>query len=115
MRDGKALQGQAVELAIFKVKPGVGRDELLATVGPVSEWVKGQPGFISRDLTYSEETDTWIDVLWWESLEDAHAAAEAALASESCAAMFGLIDLEGTQMIHGVKVIASVARDAEAA
>lgn len=108
-------QGHAVELAIFKVKPGVGRERLLETVGPVSDWVRTQPGFISRDLTYSADTDTWIDVIWWASLDDARAAAEAAMSSESCGAMFALIDLEGTQMIHGERVAPSVGSDVEAA
>jgi hypothetical protein len=43
-------------------------------------------------------------VIWWEGADAAHAAAEAAMTSESCAPMFGLIDLEGTQMIHGERV-----------
>jgi hypothetical protein len=100
-------QGRVVELAIFKLKDGVTRDQLLATVDGVTEWAKRQPGFVSRDLTYSDESDTWIDVIWWESADAAHAAAEAAMTSESCAPMFGLIDLEGTQMIHGERVAAA--------
>lgn len=115
MRQPGGAEGQVVELAIFKLKPGVGREQLLATVDPVSEWARTQPGFISRDLTYSEDSDTWIDVVWWASLEDAHAASEAALSSESCAPMFSLIDLEGTQMIHGEQVMPSVGRDVQAA
>lgn len=100
-------EGRVVELAIFKLKEGVSREQLLDTVEAVSEWAKRQPGFVSRDLTYSEQDDTWIDVVWWESLDAAHAAAEAAMTSESCAPMFGLIDLEGTQMIHGRHVAAA--------
>lgn len=99
-------QGRVVELAIFKLKEGVSRDQLMETVDGVTEWAKRQPGFVSRDLTYSEESDTWIDVVWWASADAAHAAAEAAMTSESCAPMFGLIDLEGTQMIHGERVAA---------
>jgi hypothetical protein len=99
-----------VEIAIFKTKEGVTRGHLLATVDAVSEWAKSQPGFISRDLTYSKEGDSWIDVIWWTSLDAANKAAEAAMTSESCAPMFGAIDLEGTQMLHGERVIAAVAR-----
>lgn len=98
---------RVVELAIFKLKEGVTREQLLETVDAVSEWARRQPGFVSRDLTYSAQDDTWIDVVWWESLDAAHAAAEAAMTSESCAPMFGLIDLEATQMIHGEHVARS--------
>lgn len=96
-----------VELAIFKLKDDATREQLLETAGAVSEWARRQPGFVSRDLTYSAESDTWIDVVWWESIDAAHAAAEAAMTSESCAPMFGLIDLEGTQMLHGERVNAA--------
>jgi hypothetical protein len=107
--------GHVVEIAIFKVKEGVTRAQLLGTVDAVSEWVKRQPGFVSRDLTYSADSDSWIDVIWWESLEQAHAAAEAAMTSESCAPMFAAIDLEGTEMLHGERAIAKVLRRVDAA
>ena len=107
--------GYVVELAIFKVKEGVTREQLLETTDAVSEWARRQPGFVSRDLTFSSEDDTWIDVVWWESMDAAHKAAEQAMTSESCAPMFSLIDLEGTQMIHGERVVRTMAREADAA
>jgi hypothetical protein len=102
-----------VEIAIFKAKEGVTREQLLATVDAVSEWARSRPGFVSRDLTYSAEGDNWIDVIWWESLEAATTAAEASMTSESCAPMFAAIDLEGTQMLHAERVIPSVTREGE--
>lgn len=97
-----------VEIAIFKTKEGVSHEQLLDTVDAVSRWAQEQPGFISRDLTYSEDSDTWIDVVWWESLDAAHAAADVSMTSESCAPMFGAIELDGTQMFHGVRMIPTV-------
>jgi hypothetical protein len=92
---------RVLELVIFKLKDGATRDELLATVGGVTGWAKAQPGFVSRDLRYSESEDQWIDVLWWDSLEAAEVAADAALSSDSCAPMFELIDMDSTVMLHG--------------
>lgn len=106
MEQGKT--SAVVEIAIFKTKEGIGREQLLDTVDAVSEWARQQPGFISRDLTYAEDSDSWIDVVWWEGLDAAHAAAEASMSSESCAPMFAAIDLEGTQMLHGVRTIPTV-------
>ncbi len=103
--------GAVVELAIFKTNDGVSREQLLGTVEAVSQWALRQPGFLSRDLTYSTETDTWVDVIWWESLDAAHTAAEAAMTSEYCAPMFALIDMQATQMIHGQRVVPRVASD----
>ena len=107
--------GEVVEIAIFKTTDGVTREQLLGTVDAVSEWAGRQPGVISRDLTYSGEGDSWIDVIWWASAEAARTAAEMAMTSESCAPMFALIDLEGTQMLHGERVVPAVARAADVA
>ena len=48
-------------------------------------------------------------------MDAAHKAAEEAMTSESCGPMLSLIDLEGTQMIHGGRLVRTVAREADAA
>jgi hypothetical protein len=111
----RSADGHVVEIAVFKVKDGVKHEQLLSTVDAVSDWAKTQPGFLSRDLTYSSEQDSWIDVIWWENADAARAAAEAAMSSESCAPMFALIDLEGTQMLHGERAISPVVRERDVA
>lgn len=95
---------KAVEVVVFKLRPGATREQLLGTNAAVSEWAARQPGFLSRDLAYDAEGDRWIDVVWWRSLEDAHAAAESAMGSEACAPMFALIDEDATLMVHGEPV-----------
>jgi hypothetical protein len=94
-------QSKVLELVVFKLRDAATREQLLGSADAVSEWVKQQPGFLSRELSYDAEGDRWIDVVWWRTMEDAKAAAEAALSSTSCAPMFTLIDGESTQMIHG--------------
>ncbi len=91
---------KTLELVVFGLNQGVTREQLLSTSGAVSTWAEAQPGFISRELVHDEEGDRWIDVVWWESLEDAKAAAERAMSSESCAPMFALIDMDSTLMLH---------------
>lgn len=98
-------EAKVVELVVFQVRDGVTREQLLETVDPVSAWIAGQPGFLSRDLAYDREGDRWIDVIWWRTLEDAHAAAERAMSSEACAPMFALIDMESALMLHGKPAI----------
>jgi hypothetical protein len=103
-----AAANKALELVVFKLNAGVSREQFLGTNDAVSTWISEQPGFVSRDLSYDAEGDRWIDVIWWESLENAGAAAELALTSASCAPMFALIDMESTLMLHGVPAIAPV-------
>ena len=86
--------GKVLELVVFKLKEGASREQFLGTNDAVSAWISRQPGFISRELSHEPDGDRWIDVIWWETMENAGAAAELALSSESCAPMFALIDRE---------------------
>src|SRR5512133_1211036 len=94
-----------LELVVYKVKEGVSRQQFLATNDAVSSWISNQPGFISRELAYDAEGDRWVDVIWWDTLEQAHAASELSMTSESCTPMFDLIDMESALMLHGVPAI----------
>jgi hypothetical protein len=104
-----------LEIVVFTLNEGVTRDQLLATAGPVSAWIAGQPGFVSRELAYDADGDRWIDVVGWQTMADARAAAERAMTSESCAPMFALIDMDSILMIHGEAAMAPVHAAATAA
>ena len=96
--------GKVLELVVFTLRPGASREELLGTVDAVSSWIAAQPGFVSRSLVEDDAGGRWIDVVWWRSMEEAQAAAERAMSSESCAPMLGLIDMDSTLMVHGERV-----------
>lgn len=108
------MESKVLELVVFELNDGVSREHFLSTNDAVSAWIAKQPGFVSRDLSYDAEGDRWIDVIWWESLENAGAAAELAMSSESCAPMFALIDMESLLMLHGEPAIAPVHRETPA-
>jgi hypothetical protein len=103
---------KVLELVVYKLSEGVSREQFLGTNGAVSTWISKQPGFISRDLVYDGDGDRWVDVIWWETMEQAHAASELSMSSESCAPMFALINMESALMLHGVPAIDTVARTA---
>ncbi len=90
-----------VEVVVFSLNEGASEEQLLASNDAVEAWAQTQPGFRSKELFRVADQDKWIDIVRWESMEAAHAAAEAAMHSESCAPMFGLIDMESTLMLHG--------------
>lgn len=109
------MEAKILELVVFKLNAGVSRDAFLATNDAVSSWIATRPGFLSRELSYDAEGDQWIDVIWWDSLENAGAAAELAMSSDSCTPMFALIDMESMLMLHGEPAIAPVHRATPAA
>jgi hypothetical protein len=110
--ENQVHEGNVLELVVYKLNDGVSRDRFLATNGPVSSWLGSQHGFVSRELIYDADGDRWVDLVWWETPEQAHAAAELAMSSESCRPMFAAIDTES--MLHGTPALARVGRAAAA-
>ena len=104
----EASATKVLELVVFKLHQGVSREQFLGTNSAVSTWISKQPGFLSRQLSYDAEGDRWIDLLWWDTMENAGAAAQRAMTSESCAPMFALIDMESALMLHGTPATAPV-------
>jgi hypothetical protein len=104
----QASEDRALELVVYTLGEGVSRDQFLDTNDAVSSWIAKQPGFVSRDLVHDADGDRWVDVIWWETMADAHAAAELSMTSESCAPMFALIDMQSALMLHGEAAIARV-------
>lgn len=104
----ESLASKVLELVVFRLNEGVTREQFVGTNDAVSTWISKQPGFISHELLYDAEGDHWIEVAWWKTMGDAHAAAELAMTSESCAPMFALIDMESALMAHGEPAVAPV-------
>ena len=109
-QESKAEQGSPatpniIELVVFKLVKGATVEQLTGASVGVSDWVCTQPGFVSRELFYSKQSEQWVDFVRWESLEAATAASEAAMSAEQCGPMFGLIDMAQTTMLHADPVM----------
>ena len=102
------MEAKVLELVVYKLNEGVSREQFLGTNGAVSTWIRQQPGFISRDLVYDSDGDRWVDVVWWQTMEEAQAASEKAMTSESCQPMFALIAFESALMLHGAPAVETV-------
>ena len=96
--------GPVVECVVFGPAEGVDRAEFVAAAASISEWARAQPGFVSRELFEAGE-GRWIDIVRWATMDDALAAAQAAMASTTCAGFFGLIDVGSMQTLHGESVL----------
>ena len=64
---------------------------------------------VSRNLSYNEKDETYIDVVYWESLAAAQAADELAMTAAECAPLFSMCQIETVKMSHGVPVASTVA------
>jgi len=80
-----------VEWAPFQLAEGVDEATLLATSEALqSEFVSKQSGFIKRELLKANDNQ-WVDLVYWNSLEEAEQAAKNAANSPVCFKYFELM------------------------
>lgn len=89
-----------IEMVSFKLSAGVTEQDLLAATKQSHAFVAGLDGFQYRSLSYNEASQTWTDIVYWQSMEAAKAAAEAFMASADCQALIALIDKDSVVMQH---------------
>jgi Antibiotic biosynthesis monooxygenase len=96
---GQTADGPVMEIVTFRLNPGITDTAFLAlaraTEGPVS----AQPGFLRRSLLRNDAGD-WTDLVEWQSLAQAQAAAEAVMAEPAFAPFAGAIDMTTLSMRH---------------
>lgn len=90
----------ALEVVIYKTKADVNSDDFIRESEMMENgFAKLQKGFIKRTFAKSEQND-WIDVLYWETMQDTINASEAAMKSPTCAPMFQMLEPSSIKMHH---------------
>ena len=80
-----------VEWAPFELAPGIAKEELFNIgIRLEKEFLIHQPGFIKRDLLH-EGANKWIDLIYWESKNEADSALEACKNEEVAQAYFAIM------------------------
>ena len=80
-----------VEWAPFTVVEGVDEATLLAASNALQmDFLSKQPGFINRDLLKGNDNQ-WVDIVYWNSRDEAEQAARNAANSPVCYKYFALM------------------------
>ena len=90
-----------IEITQFKLVEGVSEEAFLQDAENVQKgFLEKQAGYAgTRQLLKGNEGE-WVDIVYWESLENAQKAQEAAMGSETCMPMFHKIDPNSIKMLH---------------
>lgn len=89
------------EIVLFKARSGVNREQMLEAARSIDPVLEDMPGFVSREILHTHD-ERWIDLVRWNSLEQAQDAASKVMALPKCLAFFELIDKESMQFMHAV-------------
>lgn len=87
-----------IELAEFRLLPGVGDDALTAALRDLDAFLAQQQGFIRRRTL--RDGDQCADLVEWRDRACANSAAEAVMQSPVAARYFALLDLDSARMRH---------------
>ncbi|WP_192182529.1 antibiotic biosynthesis monooxygenase family protein [Mesorhizobium amorphae] len=96
---------ETLEIVSFRLKPGT-RAGFVAGNGVVTDWLAQQPGFLSRHLAERED-QSWLDVVRWQSLAQAHAAAQRIMAEIGDCEAMQAIDPASVDMGHAAVVLST--------
>ncbi len=87
-----------VELVTFRLARGTGQQFVDANAA-VSDWLKRQPGFVSRHLAERDD-GSYLDIVFWQSHEAALAASGKIMEEMAQNEAMTMIDPMGLEMNH---------------
>ena len=89
---------ETLEIVTFRLKPGT-EAGFVANNAVMTDWLARQPGFLARHLGKRED-GVWVDVVRWQSLEQAKAAADRIVAEIGGSEALRAIEPASVDMSH---------------
>jgi heme-degrading monooxygenase HmoA len=99
-------QTGAIEAVLFKAKTQFTDEQVIQMLTSLNPLLQGFPGFISRQLS-KDESGQWLDLVYWESMEQARQAADQVMQMEEATHAFGVIDERNMSMYHFTPAVAA--------
>ncbi|TPL04072.1 MULTISPECIES: hypothetical protein [unclassified Mesorhizobium] len=97
---------ETLEIVTFRLKPGT-EASFVASNGVITDWLARQPGFLSRQLGRRED-GSWVDVVRWQSLEQARAAADRIMVEIGGSEAVQAIDPASVDMRHAAVALSKI-------
>ncbi|WP_299003372.1 hypothetical protein [uncultured Shewanella sp.] len=89
-----------IEIVCFTVIPGTTEADLVTATQCSQTFVATLAGFQYRSLSYHLDSQTWTDVIYWDSMDSAKQACEQFKAHPDCQAFMALIDPKTINIEH---------------
>lgn len=91
--------GPTTEIVLFKLNADAKAEEFVAAAREIDNWLRRVDGFVDRELSCNADGQ-WVDIVHWQSLAQAHAAAEQIMSSPEGQRFGGFIDGNSILMLH---------------
>ncbi len=93
------MNAAVVELVLMRAKAGLSEAEVRAAGDAAQPEMDALPGLLSRELLLSDD-GLWVDIVHWDSLENAQGALKLAEGMPKLQHLFSLLDESSVQMYH---------------
>jgi heme-degrading monooxygenase HmoA len=93
------MSQEIVELVLFRLAEGVTEADFLAAAQETDRWLQRQAGYLRRELS-RDEAGQWADIVHWESLALAEAAAAGFMEEPAGQQMAALLAGDSVQIFH---------------
>ncbi|MCF6436704.1 hypothetical protein [Pseudoalteromonas sp. MMG022] len=94
------MSQNVIEIVKFKLAPGVSEQDFLPLNDAFQTFIDKQSGLLYRSLAKQPNNQGYIDVIYWQSMEDSKRTAEAFNNSTVCMDFLTLIDKQSVDMTH---------------
>jgi heme-degrading monooxygenase HmoA len=88
-----------IELVTFRLQKGDTQNFVDANAA-INDWLKRQPGFVSRHLAERDD-GSYVDIVFWQTHADALAASTKMMEEMAQSEAMTMIDPMGLDMSHG--------------
>ena len=84
-------QAKIIEMVMWKSVDGISPEEAKNSITKLNDFVKEQPGFVSRKTAMAID-GKFLDIVFWTDLRSAQTASEKAMKTEALLPIFSTID-----------------------
>ena len=88
-----------VELVISKLAAGISQQAYLGAATALEPDLRNLPGYLSRQLLL-EPRGLWVAIVYWNTMQEAMAAAQAFMSLESAQPIQAMLDPSSVQIFH---------------
>jgi hypothetical protein len=92
--------GAVVESVTFELVEGTNEEAFASAVAQSNKFLRSCPGFLGRMVSRGRDAKLWLDIVYWESMDRALAAAARFNASSDTAAFNRLLKAGTVAMAH---------------
>ena len=94
------MSNHIIEVVKFELADGVTEQDIMAANEGLESFLNDQPGLLYRSFAKQQNSEIYIDIVYWDTLNDATRVQQAFYDSPQCQQFIKLIDQNSVALTH---------------